>query len=58
MSKHGIVMARDIAQLRHGLAGIVWTVNDGLSEIVRALMRELQADHRAHELPLWLNRYN
>src|ERR1700720_4465800 len=44
LSEHGIVIARDIAQLRRGLAVIVGNINDGLSEMVRALMRELQAE--------------
>ena len=44
LSEHGIVIARDIAQLRRGLAVIVGNINDGLSEMVRALMRALQAE--------------
>jgi transposase len=44
LSEHGIVIARDIAQLRRGLAVVVGNINDGLSEMVRALMRELQAE--------------
>lgn len=44
LSEHGIVIARDIAQLRRGLAVIVGNINDGLSEMVRALMRDLQAE--------------
>ena len=44
LSEHRIVIARDIAQLRRGLAVIVGNINDGLSEMVRALMRDLQAE--------------
>ncbi|RWK79073.1 MAG: IS110 family transposase [Mesorhizobium sp.] len=44
LSEHGIVIARDITQLRRGLAVIVGNDNDGLSDMVRALMRELQAE--------------
>jgi transposase len=44
LSEHGIVIARDIAQLRRGLAVIVGNINDGLSEMLRALMRELQEE--------------
>lgn len=44
LSEHGIVIARDIAQLRRGLAVIVGNNDDGLSEMVRTLMRELQAE--------------
>ena len=44
LSEHGIVIARDIAQLRRGLAVVVGTINYGLSEMVRALMRDLQAE--------------
>jgi transposase len=51
LSEHGIVIPRDISQLRRGLAAIVGKDDDGLSEMVRTLMRELQAervdlDHR------------
>jgi hypothetical protein len=44
LSEHGIVIARAIAQLRRGLASIVGNDNDGLSEMVRSLMRELQTE--------------
>src|SRR6201996_9456643 len=44
LSEHGIVIARDIERLRRGLAVIVGNINDGLSEMVRALMRGLQAE--------------
>ncbi|MBB4423808.1 transposase [Bradyrhizobium sp. CIR48] len=44
LSEHGIVIARDIAQLRRGLSVIVGNINDGLSEMLRALMRELQEE--------------
>lgn len=44
LSEHGIVIARDITQLRRGLAVIVGNDNDALSDMVRALMRELQAE--------------
>src|SRR5947209_6550402 len=44
LSEHGIVIARDISQLRRRLAVIVGDDNDGLSEMVRSLMRELQKE--------------
>lgn len=44
LSEHGIVINRDIAQLRRGLAVIVGNINDGLSEMLRALMGELQEE--------------
>ncbi|MFD1984538.1 IS110 family transposase [Mesorhizobium newzealandense] len=44
LSEHGIVIPRDISQLRRGLAVIVGNDDDGLSEMVRSLMRELQTE--------------
>jgi len=44
LSEHGIVIARDISQLRRGLAVIVGNNDDGLSDMVRSLMRELRAE--------------
>jgi transposase len=44
LSEHGIVIARDITQLRRGLANIVGSRDDGLSDLVRSLMRELQVE--------------
>lgn len=44
LSEHGIVIARDITQLRRGLANIVGSSNDSLSDLVRSLMRELQVE--------------
>jgi transposase len=44
LSEHGIVIARDITQLRRGLANIVGSSDDGLSDLVRSLMRELQVE--------------
>ena len=44
LSEHGIVIARDISQLRRGLAVIVGNDDEGLSEMIRSLMRELQAE--------------
>ncbi|MEH6952744.1 IS110 family transposase (plasmid) [Nitrobacter sp. NHB1] len=44
LSEHGIVIARDITQLRRGLAKIVGSSDDGLSGLVRSLMRELQVE--------------
>jgi transposase len=44
LSEHGIVIARDISQLRRSLAVIVGNGDDGLSGMVRSLMRELQAE--------------
>jgi transposase len=44
LSEHGIVIARDISQLRRRLADIVGSYDDGLSDLLRSLMRELQAE--------------
>lgn len=44
LSEHGIVIARDITQLRRGLANIVGGSDDSLSDLVRSLMRELQVE--------------
>lgn len=44
LSEHGIVIARDITQLRRGLANIVGSNDDSLSDLVRSLMRELQVE--------------
>lgn len=44
LSEHGIVIARDVSQLRRGLAVIVGNDDDGLSDMVRSLMRELRAE--------------
>jgi transposase len=44
LSEHGIVIARDISQLRRSLAVIVGNGDDGLSGMVRSLMKELQAE--------------
>jgi transposase len=44
LSEHGIVIARDISQLRRRLAVILGNDNDGLSEMVRSLMRDLQKE--------------
>lgn len=42
LCEHGIVIARNISQLRRHLAVVIGA--DGLSEMVRALMRELQGE--------------
>src|ERR1700733_161052 len=42
--EHGIVIARDIAQLRRGLAVIVGNITVGLSEMGRAHMGEMLAE--------------
>ncbi|MET3794504.1 transposase [Aquamicrobium terrae] len=44
LSEHGIVIARDISQLRRGLSIIAGSTDDSLSDLVRSLMRELQAE--------------
>ncbi|CAN7684619.1 IS110 family transposase [Phyllobacterium sp. LjRoot231] len=44
LSEHGIVIARDITQLRRSLADIVGNIDDGLSDLVRSPMRDLQAE--------------
>jgi transposase len=44
LSEHGIVIARDISQLRRRLADIIGSSDDGLSDLVRSLMRDLQAE--------------
>jgi transposase len=55
LSEHGVVISRDISRLRRGLAVIVGDSADGLSDLVRALIRELQAeltelDRRMHPM--------
>ncbi|MET4808365.1 IS110 family transposase [Limibacillus sp. MBR-115] len=44
LSEHGIVIARDISQLRRRLADVIGRSDDGLSELVRSLMRDLQTE--------------
>lgn len=44
LSEHGIVIARDISQLRRRLADIVGSCDDRLSGLVRSRMRGLQAE--------------
>ena len=44
LSEHGIVIARDITQLRKRLAEIIGDYAEGLSELLRSLMRELHAE--------------
>jgi transposase len=44
LSEHGIVVARDISQLRRRLADIVGSCDDGLNDLLRSLMRDLQAE--------------
>jgi transposase len=44
LAEHGIVIPRDITQLRRGLAEIIAGCDDGLSEMVRSLMRDLREE--------------
>ena len=44
LSEHGVVIARDITRLRRSLAVIVGDSADGLSDLVRALIGELQVE--------------
>ena len=44
LSEHGVVIARDITRLRRSLAVIVGSSDDGLSDLVRALIGELQVE--------------
>lgn len=44
LAEHGIVFPRDIHRLRRGLAAVIGASDDGLSELVRSLMTELQAE--------------
>jgi len=44
LSEHGVVIARDITRLRRSLAVIVGSSDDGLSDLVRALISELQVE--------------
>ena len=44
LSEHGIVIARNIAKLRQGLADMVGSNERNVSDLVRALMGELQVE--------------
>ena len=44
LSEHGVVIARDITRLRRSLAVIVGSSDDGLSDLVCALISELQVE--------------
>ena len=44
LGEHGVVVAKDIGNLRRALARIVGANEDRLNDIVRALMRELQEE--------------
>lgn len=44
MAEHGIVVARDIARLRHALGQIVEGQADGLSNMFRGLLHEMQEE--------------
>jgi transposase len=44
LAEHGIVIARDITQLRRGLAEIIAGCDDDLSELVRSLMWDLREE--------------
>jgi transposase len=46
LGEHGIVVARDIGNLRRALAGIVGDDKSGLNDLVRALMGELRQELR------------
>lgn len=44
LAEHGIVIPRDITRLRRGLAEVIAGCDDGLSELVRSLMRDLREE--------------
>ncbi|MER9075445.1 hypothetical protein NKH80_21985 [Mesorhizobium sp. M0904] len=44
LAEHGIVIPRDITQLRRGLAEIIAGCDDGLSEMVRSPMSDLREE--------------
>jgi transposase len=44
LSEHGVVIARDISRLRRSLGDIVGRSDDGLSDLARALISELQVE--------------
>jgi transposase len=44
LAEHGIVIPRDITQLRRGLAEFVARCDDDLGELVRSLVRELREE--------------
>ena len=44
LAEHGIVIPRDITQLRRGLAELIARCDDDLSELVRSLMTELREE--------------
>jgi transposase len=44
LAEHGIVIARDITQLRRGLAEIIAGCDDDLGELVRSLMWDLREE--------------
>jgi len=40
LAEHGVVIARDISRLRRALADIAGSLDDGLNEMIRTLVRE------------------
>src|SRR5215475_3830084 len=44
LANHGVIVARNIAKLRQNLADIVGNRGNGLSDLVRALVGELQQE--------------
>ena len=44
LAEHGVVIARDISRLRRALAQIAGSSDDGLNELVRVLVREVQVE--------------
>ncbi|ESZ01971.1 hypothetical protein X737_38790, partial [Mesorhizobium sp. L48C026A00] len=44
LAEHGVVIARDIPRLRRALAEITGGSDDGLNELVRVLIREVQTE--------------
>ena len=44
LAEHGVVIARDISRLRRALAEICGRHDDGLNELVRALVRDVQEE--------------
>lgn len=44
LAEHGVVIARDLSRLRRALADIVGSLDDGLNEMVRILIRDIQVE--------------
>ncbi len=44
LAEHGVVVARDISRLRRALADIAGSLDDGLNEMIRTLVREAREE--------------